>query len=157
VNRVHLDARRGSVLLVQREEVHYAGFLDSGFDNSFDPALWSAENVLWLPTNRGRLTPTRDELWVESQLSESIEFLQINTRDRFFIFDLSPRVRLRLDATAFRATADVSSVLVKGVVKGMRLPLRQASFELTGPLATKDRYDILISVSAVEIRHRIVE
>lgn len=156
-NRVYLNARRGSVPLVQREEVHYAGFLDSGFDNSFDPAVWSAENVLWLPTNRGRRTPTRDELWVENQLSESIEFLQINTRDLFFIFDLSPRVRCRLEATAFRATADVSWVLVKGVVKGKRLLLRQASFELKGPRATKDRYDILISASGVETRHRIVE
>src|SRR5688500_8460395 len=54
--RVYLDAHRGDVALVQSEEIHFAGFLDSGFHNSFDKPIWSGNNVLWFPTNRGRPT-----------------------------------------------------------------------------------------------------
>jgi hypothetical protein len=157
-NYVYVDALRGSVALVLSAEVHYAGFLDSGFHNSYDPATWVADNVLRFPTNRGASTSRRDELWVENATDVPVDYLRVMARDMFLMFDVPPRARLHLDSTAFRATGDGSWFTIDGRRAGSRLAITgHDSFTLAGPRSTHDRYDILISQTGVTISHRPTE
>lgn len=156
-HRVYVNVQRGNQRFVERREFHYAGFLDTGFRGSFKSPQWIAESVLWFETDRGAPTKVRDELWVTNHLPRPIQFLQVDARDTFLIFDLEPRANLRLDATAFRPTmGDSSWFSVAGVAEGKNLGEAYASFTLVGALSTRDRYDIIVSPGGVKISHRLL-
>ena len=154
-HRVYVTVQRGKLRVVERRELHYAGFLDNGFRGSFKSPKWIAENVVWFETDRGAPTDIRDELWIMNQLPRPVQFLQVDARDTFLILDLEPGATLRLDTTAFRPAGDNSWLSVAGIAGGEELAEAHASFTLLGARSTRGRYDIVISLGGAIIHHRL--
>ena len=152
-NHVYVTAYKGETTLIEDAEVHYAGFLDSGFHASFDPPTWVAENVLWFSTIRGVRTDNRDEVWVENGMTDAMQYLRIHTRDLTLAFDIPPGARIPLKVTSSR---DFGYVAVHAQA-GSWPPLRkEASFSLSWAKSIRDVYDVRLSNLDVTIQKRAI-
>ena len=78
---------------------HYGDAMDISFELAYPEHAWVDEKTLRFWSNHHRREDNLDTLVIANNTAKKIKFLRLKTWDLFFVFDIQPNSKLKLDLT----------------------------------------------------------
>jgi len=92
---------KDSQITAKNSRVHSGDWMDISFELAYPEHAWVNENVLrfWRNPHLPKEKDKFDVLTISNDTDKTIKYLEVNARDMFLIFDLTPKSTLRLSST----------------------------------------------------------
>ncbi len=97
--------------ITKNQVAHYGDSMDISFELAYPEHAWVNENVARFWRNPDRPAANLDNLVISNHTDKRIRYLEIHTKDLFFVFDLQPHSDLQLQ---FSHQTSGNSIWTKG-------------------------------------------
>jgi hypothetical protein len=147
---VYFDLYRDEQPVLLNKYLHSGDDFDPSFNDLYPQRRWISNSVIRF-TREDLSQQKFDTLVVRNETDQTIQYLEIKSRDKFLIFDLKPRSQERLSASPqSRSRSDLSWLDVEGeFADGRVIPWKGTNFIIDheGPF----EYGITITPEGVQI------
>lgn len=152
--RVRVQVLKGSTIVVDRREIHFADWFDAGFSDQYGESTdWPTENTLRFFSPSLDAESSTDEVCVGNRSPVTVRFLKVQARSMLLLFDLAPGSVTQLATAAQAQLGDQSWIAVDGEwADGTKIVACGLNFKLSGHRSGRFRYIISVTGDGAKIK-----